>query len=58
MAGWYRRFIQNYAQTTAPLHDCLRKDRIKKFELSEEAIKALELIKTSMATASVLVTQI
>jgi len=40
MTGWYRRFIQNYAQTAAPLHDCLKKDRIK----------------TSMATAPVLVT--
>jgi len=56
MTGWYRRFIQNYAQTAAPLHDCLKKDRIKKFELSEEAIKAFELLKTSMATAPVLVT--
>jgi len=26
MAGWYRRFNQNYAQTAAPLHDCLKKD--------------------------------
>jgi len=56
MTGWYRRFIQNYAQTAAPLHDCLKKDRIKKFELSEEAIKAFELLKTSMATDPVLVT--
>ncbi|XP_070854738.1 uncharacterized protein [Drosophila suzukii] len=56
MTGWYRRFIQNYAQTAAPLHDFLKKDRIKKFELSEEAIKAFELLKTSMATAPVLVT--
>jgi len=56
MAGWYRRFIQNYAQTAAPLHDCLKKDRIKKFELSEEAFKAFELLKTSMATSPVLVT--
>jgi len=56
MTGWYRRFIQNYAQTAAPLYDCLKKDRIKKFELSEEAIKAFELLKTNMATAPVLVT--
>jgi len=56
MTGWYRKFIQSYAQTAAPLYDCLKKDRIKKFELSEEAIKAFELLKTSMATAPVLVT--
>jgi len=48
-----RRFL---GMTAAPLHDCLKKDRIKKFELSEEAIKAFELLKTSMATAPVLVT--
>jgi len=56
ITGWYRRFIQNYTQTAAPLHDCLKKDRLKKFELSEEAMKAFELLKTSMATAPVLVT--
>jgi len=54
MTGWYRRFIQNYAQTAAPLRDCLKKYRIKKFELSEEAIKAFELLKASMATGPVL----
>jgi len=56
MTDWYRRFIQNFAQTAAPLDDCLKKDRIKKFELSEEAFKVFELLKTSMATAPVLVT--
>jgi len=56
MTGWYRRFIQNCAQTAAPLHDCLKKDRRKKFELSEKAFEAFELLKTSMATAPVLVT--
>jgi len=56
MTGWDRRFIQNYAQTAAPLHDCLKKDRIKKLELSEEAFKAFELLRTSLATAPVLVT--
>jgi len=56
MTGWYRRFIQNYAQTAAPLHDYLKKNRIKKFELSEEAIKAFEHLKTSMATCHVLIT--
>jgi len=53
MTDWYRRFIQNFAQTAAPLHDCLKKDHIKKFELLEEAIKTFELLKTSMATAPV-----
>jgi len=33
-----------------------RKDRRKKFELSEKAFEAFELLKTSMATAPVLVT--
>jgi len=34
----------------------LKKDRIKKFKLSEEPVKAFELLKTGMATAPVLVT--
>jgi len=58
MTGWYRRFIQNNAQCPkqCPTHDCLKKDRIKKFELSEEAIKAYELLKTSLVSAPELVT--
>ncbi|XP_043063191.1 uncharacterized protein LOC122319659 [Drosophila yakuba] len=52
----YRRFIQNYAQTASPLHDSLKKDRVKKFELSEAAIQAFESLKTDMAAAPVLVT--
>jgi len=34
----------------------LKKNRIKKFELSEEAIKAFEHLKTSMATCHVVIT--
>jgi len=56
MTGGYRRFIQNYAQAVGQLYDCLKKDRVKKFKLLEESIKAFELLKASMASAPVLVT--
>jgi len=44
MTDWFSRFIQNYAQTAAPLHDCLKKDRVNKCKLSEEAINAISLL--------------
>ncbi|XP_017463819.1 PREDICTED: uncharacterized mitochondrial protein AtMg00860-like, partial [Rhagoletis zephyria] len=40
MTGWYRRFIYNYATIAAPLHDCLAKGKIKKFNMTEEAVTA------------------
>ncbi|XP_043661543.1 uncharacterized protein K02A2.6-like [Drosophila teissieri] len=48
--------LLNYAQTASPHKDCLKKDRVKKFELSEAAVQAFESLKTDMAAAPVLVT--
>ncbi|XP_052858196.1 uncharacterized protein LOC128265978 [Drosophila gunungcola] len=56
MTGWYRRFIQNYAQMAEPLHESLKKDRVRKYELEEEGIKAFEALKTSLVSAPVLTT--
>jgi len=38
MSGWYRRFIKNYASLAAALHDCLKKENLKKFALHTEAL--------------------
>ncbi|KAM8701628.1 hypothetical protein ACLKA7_017701 [Drosophila subpalustris] len=36
-AGWYRRFIKNFAEISVPLTDALKK-KAGKFQLSEEAV--------------------
>ena len=51
-AGWYRRFIQNFAEISAPLTNTLQKN--VKFYLTPEAIQAFELLKVSLTTAPVL----
>ena len=51
-AGWYRRFIQNFAEIAAPLSNTLQKG--VKFYLSPEAVEAFELLKISLTTAPVL----
>lgn len=56
MTGWYRRFIKDYANIAAPLHNSLTKDKIRKFSLSEEGRQAFFELKNSLATAPVLST--
>lgn len=51
-AGWYRRFIKDFADISAPLSDALKKKA--KFELNAEAIKAFNQLKTALTTAPVL----
>lgn len=51
-AGWYRRFIKDFATISAPLTDTLKKS--KKFIMTEEAIKAFESLKRSLTRAPVL----
>ena len=51
-AGWYRRFIKDFAILLAPLTDTLKKG--KKCELSSEAIESFETLKISLTTAPVL----
>jgi len=52
MAGWYRRFIENFANTTAPLTNLLMKG--KRFSWSEEANNAFVKLKHQLTSAPVL----
>lgn len=51
-AGWYRRFIKDFATISAALTDTLKKG--KKFSLTPEAIESFESLKHSLITAPVL----
>ncbi|GBO99559.1 Retrovirus-related Pol polyprotein from transposon 17.6 [Eumeta japonica] len=51
-AGWYRRFIKDFASIAAPLTDRLKK--AKKFEMTSEAIKSFEKLKQALTSAPVL----
>ncbi|KAH8288942.1 hypothetical protein KR018_000365, partial [Drosophila ironensis] len=51
-AGWYRRFIRNFAEVAAPLTDTLRKGN--KFQMSQEAKEAVATLKEALTTAPVL----
>lgn len=52
-AGWYRRFIKNFAIISAPLTDTLKK--AKQFSMNEKAIEAFNELKKALTTAPVLV---
>lgn len=54
MAGWYRRFIKDFATIAAPLTACLAKENLKRFEMTEEARHSFHRLKSSMTTAPVL----
>lgn len=54
MTGWYRRFVRDYASVAAALHDCLTKDRVKKFSLTLEAKHSFECLKQCLISAPVL----
>ena len=53
-AGWYRRFVKNFATLAAPISDCLKK-KSTKFEITPEAVAAIENLKICLTTAPVLV---
>lgn len=53
LAGWYRRFIPNFAIVTAPLTQLLKKN-VTKFVWTKEAEEAMEVIKSILSTAPVL----
>jgi len=53
LAGYYRRFVKNYAHVTAPLTNLLKKNS---FQWDEEAEKCFESVKTIMSTTPVLAT--
>ncbi|XP_055918604.1 uncharacterized protein K02A2.6-like [Eupeodes corollae] len=52
MAGWYRRFVNNFSTLAAPLTDTLKKG--KKFNFDKEAETAFEAIKTALTSDLVL----
>ena len=51
--GYYRKFIQGYAQITAPMERQLKKDN--KFEWTPECQASLDILKKKMVTAPILV---
>ncbi|XP_044574029.1 uncharacterized mitochondrial protein AtMg00860-like [Drosophila ananassae] len=51
MAGWYRRFIRNFAELAAPLTDTLKKG---KFVMTEEAEKSVRTLKEALSASPVL----
>lgn len=53
MAGWYRRFIPNFASLTSPLTDLLKKCR--KFQWTAEAELAFTELKKCLTTAPILI---
>lgn len=53
LAGWYRRFIPNFASVTAPISNMLKKGRTK-IEWTAEAQQALEYIKVALTSSPVL----
>jgi hypothetical protein len=51
MAGYYRRFGNNYGINSRPLHDCLKKDS---FQWSDAQIEAFTTLKNCLVTAPVM----
>lgn len=52
MAGWYRRFIRNFSEITAPISELLKKNI--KFEWNVEREKAFNQVISALTTAPVL----
>lgn len=53
LAGWYRRFIPDFATITAPITALLKKN-VKKFEWTAEANEAFVKIKSALTSAPIL----
>lgn len=51
-AGWYRRFIKDFASISAALTDTLKKG--KRFELTEKAKESFHMLKLALTSAPVL----
>ncbi|KAK8918276.1 hypothetical protein KSP39_PZI021521 [Platanthera zijinensis] len=53
-AGFYRRFIKDFAKIAKPLSGLLEKDA--KFQLSEECLNAFDTLKNRLTTAPIVIT--
>ena len=53
LAGYYRRFIENFSKIAKPMTELLKKDR--KFDLSDDCEASFNELKTRLTTAPVLV---
>lgn len=54
LSGYYRRFIDGYATTAAPLSDLTKKDRPKKVQWEEKHEKAFQDLKEALTKKPVL----
>jgi hypothetical protein len=52
LASYYRRFVKDFAKTTAPLHDLMKKGQ--KFTWSNEAHSAFEQLKRALTSPPIL----
>lgn len=55
MATWYSRFVSNFATITCPITNMLKKTKAK-FEWTDEADSAFNVLKTALISAPVLAT--
>lgn len=53
LAGWYRRFIPDFASISAPITSLLKKTKMK-FDWTDQAQQAFEQIKTRLSSSPVL----
>jgi hypothetical protein len=55
LAGWYRRFVKDFASLVAPLYELTKTKKKKdKLDWTDEAEKAFCNVKTALSTAPVL----
>lgn len=54
MASWYRRFISNFAEITAPITELTRTKNVKSFVWSDAAQTAFDSLKQALTSAPVL----
>lgn len=52
LAGWYRRFIENFSSIASPITETLK---LKSFQFSDEACSAFQLLKEALTSTPLLV---
>lgn len=53
-AGWYRKFIDNFAEVAAPINDLYKGNKKGNIEWNDEAEKSFNLLKEKLTTTPVL----